>query len=179
MRGRARLCPASSAPPPPHAGRTPDHHQPCLSHFLSSGISPAAAFVAVSFHQGKLTIPSPRLAILGGGWWRKPGRGRDGADEPSGLGSLEVSCNLGESWASLCLENEAKREPASGLGDVTGKSLVVLVQVGKRAVPEHRSQQERPSGSLAEGNAKTLPRVRQPPDRGSTWPPAPAGKDSP
>lgn len=84
------------------------------------------------------------------------GAGQRWCHEPSGLGSLEVSCNLGESWASLCLENEAKREPASGLGDVTGKSLVVLVQEGKRAVSEHRSQQERPSGSLAEGNAKTL-----------------------
>lgn len=121
MRGRAWLCPAFSAPPPTHAGPTPDHQQPCLSRFLSSDISPAAAFVAMSFHQGKLTILSPRLAILGGGWWRKPGRGGDGADEPSGLGSLEVSFNPGESWASHCLGNEAERGPASGLGDVTGK----------------------------------------------------------
>lgn len=59
MRGRARLCPASSAPPRTHAGPTPDHQQPGLSHFLSSDISPAAAFVAMSFHQGKLTIPNP------------------------------------------------------------------------------------------------------------------------
>ena len=157
-------CPGSSAHPRP----TPDHQRPHLNHFRSNDISQAAAFVVMSCHQQKLTISSPGLAIPGTGVW---GRGREGADEPLGPGSLEFSCHLARAGpATASRSGWYDLKESCGGGSRWEQELFLSAGTSKN---------EWPSGNVGKGNSKTLPQTQQLAGRGSTWPLGPAGEDPP